>query len=536
MFGQDYFPTPEYLIRKMLDKVKLTNVSTILEPSAGKGDIIEKIKSRESSWDGYKYDIDCIEINKELQHILTGKEFNLIHDDFLTFESRKIYDLIIANFPFSEGDKHLLHAIRYLSVNGGQLVCLVNAETIKNPYTQIRQEILDELETFEAEIEFIQNAFISAERKTGVEVALINLSISRGEGISLIFDALKQAEQRKSVQQKVENIVSTDFWQAIVSRFNLEVETGVKIIEEFFNAQKVLNSALEKESYPDRILSINIKGKEVTGFERAINKFLRAVRFKYWKVLIRDKRFNGKYTQNVLDTLESQLQSFQDKDFTIFNIEQLAVILDAKISEGIQDAIMKLFEEMSIKFAFDESIHNNNVHYYNGWKTNTSWKINEKVILPINGFSSWQYDNKNELRSGHIEGTLRNLVKVFNYFTPSKNNPQLIGQQIRSLNEQIAQKLTSQYDLDYRYFKVRFYKKGTCHITFLDKDLLDKFNIYASQKRGWLPSGYGKKSYSDMTQEEKSVINEFQGKDSYAKVCANPEKWIFTTERYQLGE
>lgn len=57
-------------------------------------------------------DIDCIEKDKNLQHILRGKDFRVIHDDFLTFDSMKEYNVIIMNLPFSEGDKHLLKALQ----------------------------------------------------------------------------------------------------------------------------------------------------------------------------------------------------------------------------------------------------------------------------------------------------------------------------------------------------------------------------------------------------------------------------------------
>ena len=40
MFGIQFYPTPEWLVDKMLDKVDFSDVTSILEPSAGKGDII----------------------------------------------------------------------------------------------------------------------------------------------------------------------------------------------------------------------------------------------------------------------------------------------------------------------------------------------------------------------------------------------------------------------------------------------------------------------------------------------------------------
>ena len=48
MFGIQFYPTPEWLVDKMLDKVDFSDVTSILEPSAGKGDIIQGI---------FRYDI-----------------------------------------------------------------------------------------------------------------------------------------------------------------------------------------------------------------------------------------------------------------------------------------------------------------------------------------------------------------------------------------------------------------------------------------------------------------------------------------------
>mgnify|MGYP003290709934 CR=1 FL=1 len=60
------------------------------------------------------------------------------------------------NPPFSNGDKHLLKALQ-IQQNGGKVVCLLNAETIRNPYTETRKTLVDLLEKYEAEIEYIEN-------------------------------------------------------------------------------------------------------------------------------------------------------------------------------------------------------------------------------------------------------------------------------------------------------------------------------------------------------------------------------------------
>ena len=65
------------------------------------------------------------------------------------------------------------------------------------------------------------------------------------------------------------------------------------------------------------------------------------------------------------------------------------------------------------------------------------------------------------------------------------------------------------------YFKATFYKKGTCHIEFTNEDVLKSFNLFACQRKGWLPPSYGKKSYNDMTPGERKVVDNYEGEASY---------------------
>ena len=71
-----------------------------------------------------------------------------------------------------------------------------------------------------------------------------------------------------------------------------------------------------------------------------------------------------------------------------------------------------------------------------------------------------------------------------------------------------------------------FYQKGTCHLGFKDLDLLRKFNVFGSSKKGWLPPDYGKKKYSDMTREEKKVVDEFQGEKEYNKILSDSDYYL----------
>jgi len=80
------------------------------------------------------------------------------------------------NPPFSNGAAHLLKALD-LQKNGGAIACVLNAETIRNPYTNERKVLCKKLEELNASIEYMQGAFISSEHPTGVEIAIIKVLI-----------------------------------------------------------------------------------------------------------------------------------------------------------------------------------------------------------------------------------------------------------------------------------------------------------------------------------------------------------------------
>ena len=168
MFNKNFYPTPDDTIKLMLDKIRKGNIRNILEPSAGKGKIIDYIHKHnyEYNYFAHKVNIDAIEIEEDLKTILYQKDCILVGNDFLTFETNKEYDLIIANPPFDEGAKHLLKMIEIAKnqkFTNCQILCLLNAETIKNPYSEERKFLRNQIEFFKGEIDFLENQFSNAE-------------------------------------------------------------------------------------------------------------------------------------------------------------------------------------------------------------------------------------------------------------------------------------------------------------------------------------------------------------------------------------
>lgn len=515
---KNFYPTPKNLIDKMLVGIDFRAIKTVLEPSAGKGNIVEAV-SNKFKYANYSYnkevkwDIDAVEIDQNLQYILKGKGIRLVHDDFLTYESLKRYDLIVMNPPFSNGEKHLLKAIS-LQEKGGKIVCLLNAETLKNPCNNNRIALLDKLEQYNASIEYIKDAFIDAERKTAVEVALIKIDIPKQENDSIIIDNLRQQEQyREPTYNSSNKLINADFIKGIVEQYNFEIKAGLKLIDEWHSIQSNMFKGCELTI----ICAKDTNDRYKDSSKDLYNSYIKDVRAKYWNTLFMSNEFMGLFTSNLRETYVNKINELVDYDFSLFNVYTIRTQLSGEMIKGIEETILNLFEEFSNKHHYyDET--SKNIHYYNGWKTNKAWKINNKVIIPLSGFDSWdgklRYDYKTKSK-------LEDIEKVFNYLDGGKTEEVSIGDSLK-----LAEHYGETKKIPLKYFNVSFFKKGTCHIEFTNEELLHKFNIFGSQKKGWIPPSYGKKRYKDMTQEEKAVVNDFEGELSYNKVMDSSGYYI----------
>ena len=530
--NNDFYPTPAHLARKMLDKVNFKEVTTVLEPSAGKGDIIEMIKQKEGKFYDYKFDIDAIEKDANLRYILNGKGFRVVHDDFLTYDTLKQYDLIVMNPPFSDGCKHLLRALEMQAKTGGQIVCLLNAETLKNPFNNDRITLQRELTEYNADVEFLSDEFIDAERKTAVETALIYVNIPKVEKESFIFEELRRAEKYKEPDNlNITDIAEGDFLKRTVKQYQMEVEAGIKLINEYEAMKPYIMRDFEKADgknalYNECILSLGFaNGERVLN----INAFIREVRGKYWRALFKNPNFVGLLTENLQTDLYNRIDELKDYDFSMYNIMTLKIQMSNELAKGVEDTILSLFEELGNKYSYiDET--SKNIHYYNGWKTNKAWKINKKVIIPLTGYGFW--GDRYEPTNYETLNKLQDVEKCFNYLDGGLTDAIDLKESLS-----FAEQYGETKNIQLKYFTVTFYKKGTCHIVFNNNELLNKFNIFGSQRKGWLPPSYGKKQYKDMTPDEKAVVKEFNGTEAeYNKIVQNPEYYLFDSNSVLMLE
>ncbi len=583
----DFYPTPEALGKKMLQGIDLDFISTVLEPSAGKGDLIhclaEETLRQEHRYNSHTLNVDAIEIDpyirsilkyefggirqQEIQHILREFEdrirydykrnktmgltdedkaasaqlrhesslrdrinLHIVHDDFLTFTSRKTYDLILMNPPFSAGCEHLLKAIELLKGCGGKIRCLLNAETVRNPYSARHQLLQQYLEEYGAEVEILAEAFKDAERQTDVTVALVRIDIPKPKLHSEIYSRLKEAAHVEQPQAEASELTLTDFLKNIVQQFNFETDVGIALIREYLGMRPYLMESITPSQYSDSTLVLSV-GSDHRSRGPRINDFLRLTRRKYWNALFHNDKFMGKLTSELRQKYYDMVSKLVNYDFTLFNIQQITLEMNVELSQGIQDTIFKLFERFTTEHSWYPET-TKNIHYYNGWKTNKAHKVNDKIILPVNGmFSDYSWHDAFEVHNA--EACISDIEKVFDFL--DGNMTSCVN--LHGVLERAA-KSGQTRNIPCKYFDVTLYKKGTMHIRFHNEELLERFNIYCSRGKHWLPPNYGKRTYADMPQEEQSVIDSFHGngepgsgKERYAEILAKQDYYLQTPKQ-----
>lgn len=543
MIPKELYPTPEDVARKMTRLVDFDKVESILEPSAGYGNLAKAAIAAyderhyrgfaEKERDPFFADvIDLVEIDEKCRAFLKSQKANVIANDFLKFQTFKRYDLIIMNPPFSDGVKHILKAIE-MQRYGGQIVCLLNSETINNPYTLERKVLIDKIEQYNGKVFDFGQCFMHSERPTDVNISCVYIDIPKGAK-SDILDGLEKAakieEQEFDERQQLSSELD-EYMRAVVGQYRRECEAGLKLINEFYAVSKISLTSFKKD-FQQSILELKVYGKGDGSIE---NRYLESVRYKYWEAFFARPEICKKMTGEMQSDFYSRLGELKKIEFNLDNIYELQIRMTKDTMVSIENAIMELFHEFARDHSWYAECANNIHHYYNGWATNKCGVINKKVIIPLDGFrDSWDRRGGRVLDLGYRpRRKLADIEKVFSYLDTGITD---CWETVENIMEKARNEYQSQ-NIEFKYFTVTFYKKGTAHIVFKNMELLKRFNIFAGQHEGGLPPSYGKKAYSDMTEREKAVIDEFQGKDDYNEVFLNSDKYIVTSESLlALGE
>ena len=578
--GKDqFYPTPPSVAGKMLAGLDTRCIKTVLEPSAGKGNLIDALARANHDVQYHSgLEVDFCEIDpylrqickynfskekkRELDHqfrpmqersysslsedekkeyLRLEKELDLlrdttvfcVHDDFLTYRTFKHYDLILMNPPFAEGDRHLLRAIEMQERQGGAIVCLLNAETIRNPYTALRIQLAAKLKELHADIQIVKDAFSDdAERKADVDVAIIRIHIQPPPpDESEIWERMKKAAEEDEIPDaELHALITGDYIEQAITLYKAEVSATLELVRQYKAFVPYMARKLNPEDDFDKRPLLNLVVEDdnyLNGFD--LQKYMRKVRLKYWHALFSNKQFIGRLTSELQKKYYDQIERMEAYEFSAFNIKQSALEMSSEMTQGVEKAIMDLFEKLTYEHTYNPDFSNNR-HYYNGWTTNQAHKIGKKCIIPTYGmFSSYSWHNE-AFEVSTAYGVISDIEKAFDYLDGGRTDEIDLLMRLK-----VACNQGRTRNIECKYFKVDLFKKGTTHIKFYPEamPLVDRLNIYASQKKGWLPPSYGKAKYKDMTPAEKAVVDSFHGDGTegsgekiYAEVMSNPAFYL----------
>jgi hypothetical protein len=487
MIGAEFFPTPAPIARRMLAKVSKDAVY-FLDPSAGKGDLAEAIRGND--YDGYGEDgrygrhyrsdrkVDCIEQSPELISVLIGKGFPVVGFDWLTYTGVSYYDCVCMNPPFSNGDDHLLRAWDFL--HSGEIVCLLNEETIRNPHTAARQRLATIIQNH-GNVEYLGNCFSDAERKTDARVVMVYLKKqSEDDRLNLWKTDTLEKTPDTSIAPEDTMLAIKDSLGNMQHYYDMANTHMLTAFEHMRKAALYMeaNSLLADTDAYKQIFPMSLRN---TNSARA--EFIRKHRHDAWIAVFQKMQFNKWLDKKQREEFIRDIELNANIPFTADNIKGTL--------ENVIDQRQRLFEK-SVANVFDEltRYHKGNTNHIEGWKTNDSYKVNTKLVFPWGcRFDAKFLGNFEGLYSGSAIDIYMDLDRIMAVLDHEPLEEILtIGTALEHKFRQLGHHVTAPFDnkCESRYFRIKFWKKGTVHLEFKHKQLWEKFNITAAAGKKWI--------------------------------------------------
>jgi predicted RNA methylase len=458
MFNKDFYPTPKEVIQRMTFDCDF-NGKVVLEPSAGKGDIVDYLKEC-----GAKEVLAC-EKNADLASVV-GEKCQLIASDFLTVRAQDVshVDYIIMNPPFSADETHILHAWE-IAPEGCTIVSLCNANTIDAPYSYKRGDLIDVLELY-GKREFFGECFSFAERKTGVSVACVWLYKPRtgSEEFTDYFNLNPDEENRLQA-----GLIQYNYVRDIVNRYvgAMHLFDKIKPLAEEINelAKPISEHGIKFGAYRESESNYTKITREV--YKKELQK-------RAWHRLFEEMNMQKYVTAGVSATINKFVEQQVHVPFTMRNIYKMMEIIIGTHSSRMEQVVVEAFEKIC-SYSWRENCTGGE-----RWKTNSDYVVNRKFIIP------YVCEYRNWARHSHLVNLnysrmpVDDIVKALCYLVGVDYSNCSSLSAFVDCNEMLWGRW---YDWD--FFRIRGYKKGTMHFEFMDEKVWELFNRRVAEIKGW---------------------------------------------------
>jgi len=463
MFDKEFYPTPLEVIQSMqID----CNGKIVLEPSAGKGDIVDYLKSNDAK------QVIAFEKQKDLHKIVSSK-CNVIGYDFFDCTAEQIshINLIVMNPPFLNADKHILHAWK-TAPEGCEIIALCNYETIGNSCYSSRKELKSIINNYGVTSN-LGDCFSIAERKTGIEVGLIKLykPVINDESK---FEGFFMDEDEDEPQEN--GIMPFNEVRALVNRY----VGAVKVFDKLDAIKNELTYITSELGIKDFSFTVGYDKKITTKDE--FSKHLQKISWKY----IFDKMNMQKYvTSGVMKDINNFVETQQNIPFTMKNIYKMFDIIIGTRENTYNRALEEAIDN------FTKHTHENRYNI-EGWKTNSGYMLNKKFIvgwctepnyrggIGINSYKS-NFEKLLDLTKVicNIVGENYNSISSIEYSACDKTDQGYLttnGNRVlsrRELNYSENYVNYNSFDANkwysWGFFEFKVFKKGTMHLKFKDE-------------------------------------------------------------------
>lgn len=490
MFDKNFFPTPVEVIEQM---GIFCHNKVVLEPQAGKGNIVEWLKSN-----GAKEVIAC-EKNEDLAEVIQSK-CKFLGYDFLKVNAAQIshVNLIVMNPPFSNADRHLLHAWE-IAAPGSEIISLINSTNLENDYSYKRKQLRAVINDYGTTTD-LGNCFQQSERKTSVNIALVKL-YKPNEGHAE-FDGFFMEEEEEE-EGTGSGIMKFNAVRDVVQRY----VNAVKCFDEHLVISQRMNSLTD-------LFKVGSFSFEI-GYNKNVctkEDFKKEIQKKAWEYLF-DKMDLEKYvTSGVMKNINKFVENQQNVPFTMRNIYKMFEIIIGTREENFNKSLVEAVDH------FTKHIKENRFAV-EGWVTNSGHMINKKFIVPY--IIECGFSGQISERSSGYSKELTDLLKVLcsitgtNYdhlatlrnklyyryklyqgdrYIAGDHNLEAIKARKHELWKEGVNAEIKDEDIgfgkwmDWGFFEIKGFKKGTLHLKFKDEQVWRLLNQrYAKIKGMVLP-------------------------------------------------
>lgn len=460
----DFYPTPESVINTMLLGEDILG-KTILEPSAGSGNIVKWLKKNGAG------EVIACEKEKYLQKLLAG-ECNLLAEDFLSVKAEQVshIDYIVMNPPFSNGVKHVKHAFD-IAPAGCTIIALCNTSNLENSYSSERQEFRELIALYGCS-ENLGAVFVESERRTDVQVSLIKL-YKEAEGEDEFAGYMFSNEEDILESNKTKGLVQYNVVRDMVNRYT----AAVKLFDETLAAANKINEIAkfsdDRFDYmPIRFATVDVNSKCVDVTRQQYKKQLQKY---YWRIIFNKLNMEKYATQELRNQINKFIEKQSNVPFTMHNIYQVLNMVIQTTGQRMNKALEEAFD-MICSFSAENSTAGEK------WKTNANYMVNKKFIVPYMTSYDSRYNNTHvRLSYSGNEVKINDVVKALCYVNGVTYDEK---QSLRNFIYDKGMRYGEWYE--WSFFRIKAFKKGTMHFEFLDENVWVRFNQIVASQRGWV--------------------------------------------------